>query len=139
MTVGAIEAEALGQALAKAQADGGLDPEFGRRWFQAITPVVDAAWTSVRLEDFRFPELARQRPPHLRPLQWYMERVQRATHHSAFVTDRFYRVMNFLEPSSKLLSLRVATEVFLPGFAPCRAAMCRSAALPRPVERVEAR
>jgi 2-polyprenyl-6-methoxyphenol hydroxylase-like FAD-dependent oxidoreductase len=117
MTVGAIEAEALGQALATAQADGGIGAEFGRRWFQTITPVVDAAWKAVRLEDFRFPELARQCPLHLRPLQWYMGRVQRATHHSAFVTDQFYRVMNFLEPPSKFFSLRTMGEVLMPGFS----------------------
>src|SRR5215210_4721096 len=117
MTVGAIEAEALSQAVAGAKAEGGIGPDFGQRWFQAITPVIDAAWNGVRLEDFRFPELARQRPLHLRPLQWYMERVQRATHRSAFVTDQFYRVMNFLEPSWKLFSFRMVAEVLLPGFA----------------------
>jgi len=99
---------------------------------EAITPVVDAAWKAVRLEDFRFPELARQRPPHLRPLQWYMERVQRATHHSAFVTDRFYRVMNFLEPSSKLLSPWTIAEVLAPGFgATSRGRACGDAPLRR--------
>ena len=111
MTVSAIEAEALGQMLAAAQAEGGMRPGFGRRWFQAIRPVVDAAWNGVRLEDFRFPELARERPLHLRPMQWYMERVQRATHRSAFVTDRFYRVMNFLEPPSSLFSPRMIAKV----------------------------
>src|SRR4051812_24279738 len=125
MTVGAIEAEALGQALAKAQLNGGLDPEFGRRWFQAITPVVDAAWKAVRLEDFRFPELARQCPLHLRPLQWYMGRVQQATHHSAFVTDQFYRVMNFLEPPTKFFRPRMIAEVLMPSFC----GMGRSATL----------
>jgi hypothetical protein len=44
-----------------------------------------------------------------------MGRVQRATHYSAFVTDQFYRVMNFLEPSSKLLSPRMIAEVLMPG------------------------
>jgi 2-polyprenyl-6-methoxyphenol hydroxylase-like FAD-dependent oxidoreductase len=116
MTVGAIEAEALGRMLAGAQAEGGMGPGFGRRWFQAITPVIDAAWNGVRLEDFRLPELARERPLHLRPMQWYMERVQRATHRSAFVTDRFYRVMNFLEPPSAFFSPRMMAEVLLPGF-----------------------
>ena len=75
MTVGAIEAEALSRAVTEARVEGGIGPDFGRRWFQTIRPVVDAAWNGVRLEDFRFPELARERPLRLRPLQWYMERV----------------------------------------------------------------
>jgi hypothetical protein len=45
-----------------------------------------------------------------------MGRVQRATHRSAFVTDRFYRVMNFLEPPSAFFSPRMMAEVLLPGF-----------------------
>src|SRR4051812_20332196 len=135
MTVGAIEAEVLGQALAKAQLNGGLDPEFGRRWFQAIPPVVEAAGTGVGFEIFRFPERARRRPPQLRPLQWYMERVQRATHHSAFVTDRFYRVMNFLEPPSKLYSPRMITEVLVPSFCGIgRSATLGNAPPPRMLE-----
>jgi hypothetical protein len=85
-------------------------------WFQAITPVIDAAWNGVVLEDFRLPELARERPLHLRPMQWYMERVQRAPHRSAFVTDRFCRVMNFLEPPSAFFSPRTMAEVLLPAF-----------------------
>ena len=84
MTVGAIEAEALSRAVTEARVEGGIGPDFGRRWFQTIRPVVDAAWNGVRLEDFRFPELAGERPLRLRPLQWYMERVQQATHRSAF-------------------------------------------------------
>jgi 2-polyprenyl-6-methoxyphenol hydroxylase-like FAD-dependent oxidoreductase len=135
MTVGAIEAESLGQTLAKAQAEGGIGMDFGRRWFQAITPVVDAAWKAVRLEDFRFPELARLCPLHLRPLQWYMDRVQRATHHSAFVTDQFYRVMNFLEPPTKFFSPRMIAEVLVPSFCGAgHSAALGSAPAPRVLE-----
>jgi 2-polyprenyl-6-methoxyphenol hydroxylase-like FAD-dependent oxidoreductase len=114
MTVAAIESEVLGQALAAANAEGGIGPDFGRRWFRLIAPVIDAAWRGATLEDFRVPELAAQRPLHLAPLQWYMERVQRATHRSAFVADQFYRVMNFLEPPTRLFRPRVITEVLLP-------------------------
>jgi 2-polyprenyl-6-methoxyphenol hydroxylase-like FAD-dependent oxidoreductase len=113
MTVAAIEAEALGGLLAEVAAEGGLDAGFSKRWFQTIKPIVDAAWKGVVIEDFRLPELADQRPLHLRPMQWYMERVQRATHRSAYATQQFYRVMNFLDPPQRLFGPRMLCEVML--------------------------
>jgi 2-polyprenyl-6-methoxyphenol hydroxylase-like FAD-dependent oxidoreductase len=120
MTVSALEAEALGPMLAQAKAEGGLGPDFTQRWFKTIKPVIDAAWTGVLVEDFWLPELAEQRPLHLRPMQWYMDRVQRATHRSAFATNQFYRVINFLDPPSKLFGPRMITEVMLAGFGGSR-------------------
>jgi 2-polyprenyl-6-methoxyphenol hydroxylase-like FAD-dependent oxidoreductase len=116
MTVSAIEAEALGRMVADARAEGGLDPDFARRWFRTMKPIVDAAWNGALLEDLRLPELAGQRALRLRPMQWYMDRVQRATHRSAFVTNRFYRVMNFLDPPVRLFGPRMLAEVMLAGF-----------------------
>jgi 2-polyprenyl-6-methoxyphenol hydroxylase-like FAD-dependent oxidoreductase len=118
MTVAAIEAEALGEALTLAQAQGGLRPDFARAWFARIAPAVDAAWNGVLLEDFRFPELAAQRPSGMRPLQWYMRRVTRATHRSAYATDRFYRVMNFLAPPTTLFSPRMIFQALCAGSGP---------------------
>ena len=112
MTVAAIEADLLAGALAEARAAGGLGPTFVPDWFARIAPVVGAAWEGVRIEDFRFPELADRRPASLRPKQWYMDRVQRATHRSAYATDRFYRVMNFLEPPTTLFAPRMILEAF---------------------------
>jgi 2-polyprenyl-6-methoxyphenol hydroxylase-like FAD-dependent oxidoreductase len=111
MTVAAIEAEALGRMLAEVRTEGGLEPAFAQRWFQTIKPIVDAAWRGVLLEDFRLPELVDQRPLRMRPMQWYMDRVHRATHRSAFVTNQFYRVMNFLDPPTRLFSPQMLTEV----------------------------
>jgi 2-polyprenyl-6-methoxyphenol hydroxylase-like FAD-dependent oxidoreductase len=115
MTVSAIEVETLGQMLADARARGGVGPDFAKRWFRMIKPAIDAAWNGVRIEDLRFPELADQRPLHLRPMQWYMERVQQATHRSAFVTHQFYRVINFLDAPSRLFSPRMLAEVLFAG------------------------
>jgi 2-polyprenyl-6-methoxyphenol hydroxylase-like FAD-dependent oxidoreductase len=116
MTVSALEAEILGGMLVRAKAEGGLSPDFARRWFKSIEPVIDAAWTGVLVEDFWLPELAEQRPLHLRPMQWYMDHVQRATHRSAFATNQFYRVINFLDPPAKLFGPRMIAEVILAGF-----------------------
>jgi 2-polyprenyl-6-methoxyphenol hydroxylase-like FAD-dependent oxidoreductase len=121
MTVSAIEVELLGQMLGEVRREGGLDPDFGRRWFRRIAPVVEAAWGGVALEDLRFPELAHQRPIHLGALQWYMGRVNRATHRSARVTDQFYRVMNFLDPPRALFRPRMLAEVLLGGSPGLRA------------------
>jgi 2-polyprenyl-6-methoxyphenol hydroxylase-like FAD-dependent oxidoreductase len=116
MTVSALEAKSLGSMLEQAKAEGGLGPDFTWRWFKTIKPVIDAAWTGVLVEDFWLPELAKQRPLRLRPMQWYMEHVQRATLRSAFATNQFYRVINFLDPPAKLFGPRMLTTVMLAGF-----------------------
>ena len=102
MTISALEAECLANVLAGARGQGGMGSEFGQRWFKRIKPVVDTAWDAVAVEDLRFRELARQRPARLKPVQWYMDRVHRATHRSAAVTDQFYRVVNLLDPPTRL-------------------------------------
>lgn len=117
MTVGAIEAEALGRALARAGREGGLGPEFGRLWFRGVAPVVDTAWAGVSLEDLSFPELAARRSVRLELLQWYMRRVHRATHRSAPVTEWFYRVVNFLDPPASLFRPGVAAAALFGGTA----------------------
>ena len=78
--------------------------------------MIDAAWTGALVEDFWLPELAGQRPLHLRPMQWYMDRVQRATHRSAYATNQFYRVINFLDATSKLFAPRMFSQALLSGF-----------------------
>src|SRR3954452_3093632 len=115
MTVSAIEAECLDQVLARAKCDGGLPPEFGLRWFRTIKPVVGSAWDGALLEDFRFPELAGERPPRLKPLQWYMDRVHRATHRSPAVSEQFYRVAGLLDPPSALFRPRILADIFFGG------------------------
>lgn len=111
MTVAAAEANLLRQVLGAAQRQGGIGADFGRRWFQAITPVIDAAWNAVSLEDLRFPELAHRRPARVAPMQWYLSQVGRATHRSALVADQFYRVINFVDPPTALFRPRVLAEV----------------------------
>src|SRR4051812_21587506 len=115
MTVGAVEAERLNQALAHAKSAGGIAPDFSRRWFRTITPIVDAAWDAVLIEDYRFPELASQRPLRLGPLQWYMGRVHRATYRSPRVTEQIYQVVSFLAPPSTLFRPRIAADVLFGG------------------------
>ena len=129
MTVAAIEAECLDRELARARRAGGIEPDFGRRWFRVIQPVIDAAWNGVLLEDLRFPDLAARRPAGLRPLQWYMARVHRATHRSPAVSDQFYRVVNFLDPPTRLFRPRVLADALFGGWAGARTAP-RSPATP---------
>ena len=117
MTVSAVEAERLAAMLAGARRDGGLAPDFGPRWFHAIAPAIDGAWNAVSIEDLRFPELADRRPVRMRPLQWYITRVHRATHRSAAVTDQFYRVMNVLDPPTALFRPRILADVLFGGLA----------------------
>ena len=80
---------------------------WARAGFARINPVVDAAWDAAAVEDLRSPELERQRPARLRLLQWYMDRVHRATHRNPAITDQFYRVVNLLDPPTRLFGPRV--------------------------------
>jgi 2-polyprenyl-6-methoxyphenol hydroxylase-like FAD-dependent oxidoreductase len=114
MTVAAIEAEALARALADARDRGAVDLRFPRQWHRTIR-IIDVAWQGVAIEDYRYAELAGQRPAAIRPLQWYMDRVHRATHTSAEATDRFYRVIGFLEPPSALFRPRMLANVLRAG------------------------
>jgi len=114
MTVAALEAKALGHALAEARRRGRVDPAFTRDWYRAAARIVDVAWQGVAIEDYRFPELAGRRTAALRALQWYMSRVGRATHADAAVTEQFYRVIGFLEPPAALFRPRIAAAVLRP-------------------------
>ncbi len=113
MTVSAIEAECLNGALARARQEGGIGPDFARRWFVAIRPVIDAAWEGVLLQDLRFPEMEGMRSARLKLLRWYMDRVHEATHRSPVVADQFYRVANFLDAPTSFFRPRVLADTLL--------------------------
>ena len=55
MTVSAIEAELLDNSLLRAKANGGIDPDFARRWFKSIQPAINAAWVGGSLRTTAFP------------------------------------------------------------------------------------
>ena len=110
MTVAALEAETLAQAVSQAGLGGTLDPRLPHRWYRQIGRHINVAWQGVYLDDLRFPELADRTPATLRPLQWYLDRVHRATHRSAAATEQFYRVIGFLDPPTALFRPRVIAE-----------------------------
>jgi 2-polyprenyl-6-methoxyphenol hydroxylase-like FAD-dependent oxidoreductase len=113
MTVAALEAETLARAVSQAGSGGKLDPQFPHQWYRQIGRVIDVAWQAVSIEDLRFPELADRTPASLRPLQWYMDRVHRATHGSTAATEQFYRVIGFLDPPTALFRPRVIAGALL--------------------------
>lgn len=113
MTVAALEAETLAQAVPQAASGSKLDPQFPHRWYRQIGRLIDVAWQGVCVEDLRFPELADRNPAALRPLRWYMDRVHRATHRSAAATEQFYRVIGFLDPPTALFRPHVMTAALL--------------------------
>jgi 2-polyprenyl-6-methoxyphenol hydroxylase-like FAD-dependent oxidoreductase len=114
MTVAAIEAETLNLALTEARHDDGLDRRFSKRYYQQIAAIADAAWQGIEIEDYRYPELSSRRSVGLRALQWYMARLQRATHADPAVTEQFYRVIGFLDPPPALLRPRTLARVLKP-------------------------
>ncbi len=99
MTVAAMEAEELDLALTEARHRGGLNRRFSQHWYRRVATIADLAWQGVEIEDYRYPELSNRRTAGLRALQWYMKRLQRATHANPATTEQFYRVHRVPRPA----------------------------------------
>jgi len=99
MTVAALEAEWLGQCLAKADA---RDESFARTYYVGVKPIVDLAWGLPDLEARRANPAAQNWV--IRFLLWYTERLQRAASRNVYVSRTMLRVQNMIEPPAKLFA-----------------------------------
>jgi 2-polyprenyl-6-methoxyphenol hydroxylase-like FAD-dependent oxidoreductase len=109
MSVAALEAVLLHQALA----DGGSDgtPE---RFFDRASSLVDVVWQTVVGGDFQFPETTGPRPVGTGLSNWYVDRLVRQAHDDPVVSRAFAKVTRLEEPPSALFRPGIAWRVLGP-------------------------
>lgn len=110
MTVAAIEAKLLDDCLRELRSGRSLDA-FTNGFRQRVASVVELPWQMSTGEDLRFPQTPGHRSLRVRFLHWYMARLHEAAGSSDRITDRFYRVLNMLEPASTLFAPDVLKEM----------------------------
>ncbi|MCY1077488.1 FAD-dependent oxidoreductase [Archangium lansingense] len=105
MTVGAMQAEALGECLR--QGLGGVS----QRYRQRVGKLLQVPWSMATSGDLRFPEVEGKRPPAFGLTNWYGDRLQRLTLHDEQARQTFFRVVHMLESPAVLFSPRMVFKV----------------------------
>ncbi len=108
MTVAAQQALVLRGALA-----AGL-PGVPRRFYAAVTPVLDVAWDMATSSDLRYPRVTGRRSPRGRVTGAYAARAQRRAAHDPRVARTLMRVVNLVDPPTALLRPALAVRVLAP-------------------------
>jgi 2-polyprenyl-6-methoxyphenol hydroxylase-like FAD-dependent oxidoreductase len=124
MSVAALEALTLERCLAE-----NTPPErLWRRFFRAISGIVDTPWAIAAGSDFAFPGVTGRKPAGTDLVNWYLDRV-----HKAAATDRdvcrvFFDVANLLAPASTLFRPSVVARVARECWRPAASAAPRARA-----------
>lgn len=105
MSVAALEALALRDCLAR-----GAD-DLGRRFLRAAAGCVNTAWQMACGADLALPQITGPRPMSVRLSNWYTERVLTAAEDDPVVTEAFFRVMNLVDPPSRLMHPSIVRRV----------------------------
>ncbi|MBW7881460.1 MAG: FAD-binding monooxygenase [Caldilineaceae bacterium] len=107
MTSAALQTKALERLIA-ARGTAGI----ARPFFKEIAKIVDIPWQLSVGEDFRFPETEGKKAPGTDLINFYVEKVHRATQVDTTVYQQFLQVMNLLAPPSSLMKPRMMWRVF---------------------------
>ncbi|NOR03854.1 2-polyprenyl-6-methoxyphenol hydroxylase-like oxidoreductase [Mycolicibacterium fortuitum] len=105
MSVAALEALALRDCLTR-----GAD-DLGRRFLRAAAGCVNTAWQMACGADLALPQIEGPRPLAVRLSNWYTERVLTAAEADPVVTEAFFRVMNLVDPPSRLVHPSIVARV----------------------------
>ena len=128
MTVAAEEAQTLQQCLRSGS--NGL----ARRFFKAAAKIVDIPWAIAVGNDLRHPQVKGARPPMLRFINWYIEKLHVAATRDSALATAFLRVANLTIPPRSLLSPAIVWRVWRGNQLPSRsraAPMVRERSTPR--------
>ncbi|SIS05735.1 FAD-dependent oxidoreductase [Natronorubrum thiooxidans] len=110
MSVAALEALMLHHTLATDDRK-----QFGRRFFDRATEVVEPAWMLATGADFSFPQTKGDKPRGTAFFNWYLGRLFRKAHTDSVLTDAFTRVLSMQQPPTSLLHPSVLWRVLRPG------------------------
>lgn len=105
MTVAAVEAELLGECLARGKQN------LSRRFFKAIRQVTGITWQIGSTNDLSLPQVDGKRDWGTKIIGGWIRRVQQAATIDADIAERFIRVAALLDPPSSLLSPMFAWRV----------------------------
>lgn len=105
MSVAALEALALRDCLARG------DDDLGRRFLRAAAGCVNTAWQMACGADLALPQIPGHRPVSMRLSNWYTQQVLAAAEADPVVTEAFFRVMNLIDPPSRLAHPSIVARV----------------------------
>jgi 2-polyprenyl-6-methoxyphenol hydroxylase-like FAD-dependent oxidoreductase len=105
MTVAAQEARLLRRLVA--QGSDGL----ARRFFRGAAKVIDTPWSIAVGTDLRFPEVTGRRTLQVRFVNAYIHRLHGAATTDPVLGAAFLRVLNLVDPPTKLLAPRIIMRV----------------------------
>lgn len=128
ITVAANEAVALQACLA----EGG--ERLALRFFQAITPVLDAAWQVAVGNDLQFPHVEGKRTAMGQFISWYIGKVHIAARSDSAVSIAFLEVVNMMAPASSLLAPGMLARVIRGNLATRPAPERPAPAVPAPAK-----
>jgi 2-polyprenyl-6-methoxyphenol hydroxylase-like FAD-dependent oxidoreductase len=105
MTVAALEALLLRRLLA-----GGGD-DLARRFLKGAARIIDAPWSIAVGTDLRFPEVPGRRSARVRFVNAYVHRLHAAATTDPVLGAAFLRVLNLIDPPTKLLAPGILLRV----------------------------
>jgi 2-polyprenyl-6-methoxyphenol hydroxylase-like FAD-dependent oxidoreductase len=111
MTSAAVQTYALKNLLEKSTSLQVL----WRPFFRQAAKAVDIPWQLTVGEDFRYPETVGKKPPFTDMINAYVVKIHRATQRDPVVYTQFLKVMNLMEPSTRLMSPGFMWRVFMNG------------------------
>ncbi|MBQ1073754.1 FAD-dependent monooxygenase [Micromonospora sp. C31] len=105
MTVAALEALLLRRLLR------GSSDRLARRFFRGAARLIDGPWSIAVGTDLRFPEVPGRRSPRVRLVNAYVGRLHAAATRDPALGAAFLRVVNLVDPPTRLLSPPVLLRV----------------------------
>jgi hypothetical protein len=98
MTVAALEARLL-QGLLREDYD-----DLSRRFFTAVSELIDTPWSLIMSGDLRFPFVEGERSEGLLAMGEYLDRYREAATRDAALATELIRVMNMLDEPARLMA-----------------------------------
>lgn len=134
MTVAALQALLLRRVIADGNRNGNASGEGNRthaiahRFFKGAAKLIDAPWSISVGSDLRFPAVEGKRTPRVRLVNAYVSRLHAAATADPVLGEAFIRVINLIDPPTRLLAPRIVRRV-LGGARPKPRTATREAAL----------